>query len=82
MNSSVLENRLRKSVIVKKAGKENPNIETLADLITLRVLSRRATPQEKQLYKEYMEQNNLPITEAAIDITWMQMNSNEFLYNH
>ena len=82
MNSSVLENRLRKSVIVKKAGKENPNIEKLADIITLRVLSRRATPQEKQLYKEYMEQNNLPITEAAIDIMWMQMNSNEFLYNH
>ena len=82
MNSSVLENRIRKSPFLNNICKDNPSLEQVADAITLRTLSRRATPQEKQLYKEYMEQNNLPLKEVAIDIMWMQINSNEFLYNH
>ena len=36
--------------------------------------------QEVALYKQYMEQNKLPLMELAVDIMWMQLNSNEFLF--
>jgi hypothetical protein len=57
-------------------------VEQLADAITLRVLSRRATAREKSNYKEYMEKNGLSLRDLALDMVWMQINSNEFLYNH
>ena len=82
MNSSVLEQRIRKSGVVKKICEQNPTLEQLTDAITLRVLSRRATDSEKRLYKEYMEQNGLSLRDLALDMVWAQINSNEFLYNH
>lgn len=82
MNSSELEQRIRKSPALRKICQENPSVEQLAEAITLRTLSRRCTPQEISMYKEYMQQGGLSLTELAIDITWMQINSNEFLYNH
>ena len=82
MNSSVLEQRIRKSGVLKKICEQNPTLEQLTDAITLRVLSRRATDSEKRLYKEYMEQNGLSLRDLALDMVWVQINSNEFLYNH
>ncbi len=82
MNSSVLESRIRKSPILQRIYVNSANIEQLASLITLLVLSRRATKEEVAMYSDYMAKNNLPLIEVAIDIMWMQINSNEFLYNH
>ena len=67
---------------MKKICEEHTELPQVANAITLRVLSRRATAQEIELYKTYMEQNELPLSEMAFDILWMQINSNEFLYNH
>ena len=82
MNSSVLEQRIRKSGVLMKICVQDPTLEQLTDAITLRVLSRRATDSEKRLYKEYMEQNGLSLRDLALDMVWVQINSNEFLYNH
>lgn len=82
MNSSVLERRIRKSQILQQDYLNSGDVKQLADAITLRVLSRRATDEEVALYKKHMEQNKLPLLEVAIDMIWMQLNSNEFLYNH
>lgn len=82
MNSSVLEQRIRRSGAIKKICEQNLTVEQLADAITLRVLSRRATAREKSNYKEYMEKNGLSLRDLALDMVWMQINSNEFLYNH
>ncbi len=82
MNSSVLEKRIRKSSFLQQIYLDSKDITELANAITLRVLSRRATPQEIALYTEYMQKNKLPMMEVAIDMMWMQINSNEFLYNH
>jgi endonuclease YncB( thermonuclease family) len=82
MNSSVLERRIRKSQILQQIYFQGGDVAQVADGITLRVLSRRATPQEVELYKKHMEESKLPLMEVAIDIMWMQLNSNEFLYNH
>jgi hypothetical protein len=82
MNSTVLEQRIRKSGILKKICEENTTLPQLADAITLRILSRRATAREKQMYEKYMQQNSLTLRDLAIDMVWAQINSNEFLYNH
>ena len=82
MNSSALESRIRKSQVLQRIYLQSTDIEQLAQRITLLVLSRRATKDEVALYSQYMAQNNLPLMEAAIDIMWMQITSNEFLYNH
>ena len=82
MNSSALENRIRKSPTLQKIYIQSANIEQLADNITLLTLSRKATAAEVEMYRQYMEQNQLPMMEVAVDIMWMQINSNEFLYNH
>ena len=82
MNSSELERRIRKSNSLQDAYLNNRGFEDMVNNLTLRILSRRATETEIKLYKEYMEKNNLPLMEVAVDIMWMQMNSNEFLYNH
>ena len=82
MNSSVLEGRIRKSQILQRIYVNSANIEQLADSITLLVLSRRATADEVSMYSDYMAKTELPLMEVAIDIMWMQLNSNEFLYNH
>lgn len=82
MNSSVLEQRIRKSPVLQRLYVECDNLPQIADAITLRVLSRRATPQEIAIYEEYMKQNKLSLMDVAVDIMWMQLNSNEFLYNH
>ena len=82
MNSSELERRIRKSPSLKAILKKGPALEELADSITLMALSRNATKEEIRLYGSYMEENSLSLEELAYDIMWMQLNSNEFLYNH
>ena len=82
MNSSVLERNIRRSPAIKRFCEECTSVSQLANKITLRVLSRRATPDEVALYAEHQQQNNLSMKELAVDIMWLQLNSNEFLYNH
>lgn len=82
MNSSELEQRIRKSPVLRKICETNTDVPQLADAITLLLLSRRATPEEKDMYRSYMQQNNLSLNELAYDMMWIQINSNEFLYNH
>ena len=82
MNSSELEQRIRKSQNLKTILKKGTDIQTLANDITILTLSRKATPDELNLYRNYMEKNGLSLEETAYDIMWMQLNSNEFLYNH
>ena len=82
MNSSELETRIRKSWVLRKMHENAKSVSQLANAITMRVLSRRATPQEKELFQAYQKQNGLTMSELAYDIMWVQLNSNEFLYNH
>ena len=82
MNSSELEQRIRKSPNLKKILKDEANLERIANDITILTLSRKATSEEIDLYRNYMEKNSLSLEELSYDIMWMQLNSNEFLYNH
>ena len=82
MNSSVLEKKIRRSPVVKRICEQNTTVKDVANAITLRVLSRRVTPQEVEIYTKHMTENALSLNELAYDIMWMQINSNEFLYNY
>ena len=82
MNSSALEKRIRRSPVLKRICEQHFDVLNVANAITLRVLSRRVTPSEVRLYKEYMQENGLTLQELAFDIMWTQINCNEFLYNH
>ena len=82
MNSSELETRIRKSWLLRRMCENIKNPAQLVNAITMRVLSRRATAQEKELFLEHQKQNALSMSELAYDIVWTQINSNEFLYNH
>ena len=81
MNSSELEKSIRKSPVIKQYLKKYTDIQSLADIITLRALARKATAQEIVMYEEYMKENKLSLNEFAYDLMWMLINSNEFLYN-
>lgn len=82
MNSSELERSIRQCAFLKSICKKYTEVEPIVNAITLRTLARRATPAEIEMYKEHMQQNELPLQELAFDVMWMQINSNEFLYNH
>ena len=51
-------------------------------VMPLKPIVRKATAKEIELYRNHMENSSLTIQELAYDIMWMQLNSNEFLYNH
>ena len=81
MNSSELETHIRKSHRLKKIAQQN-DISQICQELTLLTLSRYPTPQEIKTYTEYMAKNQLPMDGLVADIVWVQLNSNEFLYNH
>ena len=82
MNSSELEKRIRKSPALRWLGESSKNVSSLVNAITLRVLSRRATSSEVAMFQEYQKQNGLSLKELAYEVMWVQINSNEFLYNY
>ncbi len=82
MNSSELEDKIRKSAILNRICKENPDIESVVKQLTLLTLSRFPTSQELDIFKKQAAQNKMSVRSLASDILWTQMNSFEFLYNY
>ncbi len=82
MNSSELEDKIRKSPILSKILKNNSNRSEILKQISLLTLSRFPTEKEKMLFNDYAEKNNISNRELAFDIMWTEINSYEFLYNH
>lgn len=82
MNSSELEERIRKSSILNTICMQQKEMEGICREITLRTLSRYPDPKEIALFKSYAEKNNVSLRDLASDILWTQINSTEFFYNH
>jgi hypothetical protein len=82
MNSSELEERLRKSENLNLICQNQKNIAGVCDEITLLILSRYASNEEKLLFKEFSVNNKVNLRDLATTIAWTQINSTEFLYNH
>jgi len=82
MNSSELENKIRKSPVLNELYKKQQTADDICKAITLTVLSRYPTAAELQLYKSYIFKNKLTNKQLCYDLTWLELNSTEFLYNH
>lgn len=82
MNSSELEDKIRKSVNLNRICKENTDIDNLITQLTLLTLSRYPTEKEKILFKNYASTTKMPLRDLVSDFAWTQLNSYEFLYNH
>lgn len=82
LNSSELEDKIRKSPILTRIYKNNTSRAEILKQITLLTLSRFPTENEKILFNDYAEKNNIPNSQLAYDIMWTAINSYEFLYNH
>lgn len=81
-NSAELENSLRTSKKLDQICTENTNIAEICNAIALITVSRFATLQEQNLYKDYAQKHKLNLRNMATEITWTYINSTEFLYNH
>ena len=82
MNSSELEERIRKSESLTMICNNQKNPEQVCNEVTLLVLSRHPSPQEITLFKQYAAKNKFSLRDLATEIVWTQINSVEFLYNH
>lgn len=82
MNSSELEDRIRKSKKLNEICSQQKDIAGISREITLITLSRYPTQEEIALFKAYALKNSLPLRNLAFDILWTQINSTEFLFNH
>ncbi|MEI8085958.1 MAG: DUF1553 domain-containing protein [Paludibacter sp.] len=82
MNSSELENKIRKSPVLNDINKKQLSADEICKAITLTVLSRYPTAAEVQLFKSYISKNKLTNKQLCYDLTWLELNSTEFLYNH
>ena len=82
MNSSELENKIRKSPVLNELCKTQLTVEDISKAVTLSVLSRYPTNAELQLFSNYAEKNKLATKQLCYDLAWLELNSTEFLYNH
>ena len=82
MNSSELENKIRKSPVLNELCKTQLTVEDVSKAVTISVLSRYPTSAELQLFRNYAEKNKLTTKQLCYDLAWLELNSTEFLYNH
>ncbi|MCX6308218.1 MAG: DUF1553 domain-containing protein, partial [Bacteroidia bacterium] len=82
MNSSQLEDRIRKSKMLIDICAQQKAVAGICREITLMTLSRFPTPQEIELFEAYAQKNNPSMSNLAYSILWTQINSTEFLFNH
>jgi hypothetical protein len=82
LNSSELEQKIRKSPRLKLIVESTKTIDELCNELLYMVLSRKSTSNELQLFKTYSKKNKLTRRDLASDLLWMFVNSSEFLYQH
>ena len=82
MNSSELENKIRKSPVLNELCKTQLTVDDICKAVTLTILSRYPTNAELQLFRSYAERNKLTTKQLCYDLAWLEINSTEFLYTH
>jgi len=82
MNSSELENKIRKSPVLNELCKTQLSVDDISKAVSLTILSRYPTNSELQLFRSYAERNKLTTKQLCYDLAWLELNSTEFLYNH
>ena len=82
LNSSLTQRKIEQSPMIKNltvAGKEPRDI---AIGMYLGILSRFPTEEELKIVEGYFQSSKVGRREAAVDLVWALINSDEFLYRH
>ncbi|MFZ4582633.1 MAG: hypothetical protein ACOYM7_08275, partial [Paludibacter sp.] len=82
LNSSNLEQNIRKSPRIKQLVDNTKTVTELCNELSCLTIGRYATDNELKLFNSYFDKNKLTRKDFAADLTWMYINSTEFLYQH
>ncbi|HEY2573018.1 MAG TPA: DUF1553 domain-containing protein, partial [Verrucomicrobiaceae bacterium] len=77
MNGGLFRNLQSPYSVISRAVKEAPDTDSLIDTIYLSTLSRRATPEEKEVLRPLANSDR---GEARGDILWTVLNTRQFLF--
>jgi hypothetical protein len=82
LNSSAMRQKIEQSRMVQFQTQPGNTPRQIAAGMYLGILSRFPTEAESQTVEAYFQSGKLGRREAAVDLAWALMNSDEFLYRH
>ena len=82
LNSTHIQRKILQSRPLRQAVKRSGQTSPLVRRLYLSILSRPPTSAELYIAGRYFTEAGAPKTEAAADLVWALINSNEFLYRH
>jgi hypothetical protein len=82
LNSSAMRQKIEQSRMIQFQTQPGNTPRQIAAGMYLGILSRFPTEAESQTVEAYFQSGKLGRREAAVDLAWALMNSDEFLYRH
>ena len=82
LNGDTVNNKVKQGGVVSKALKEGKNPHEILDLLTIRCLTRKPTPQEYAALDAALAEKDVKPEPILEDYFWALLNSREFLFNH
>jgi hypothetical protein len=82
LNSSQIQRKIGESRMIQYQTGSNKTPREIISALYLGILSRFPTGDELRIAENYFQSGGLDKREAAVDIVWALMNSDEFLYRH
>ncbi len=82
LNSSALRQKIEQSRMIEFQSAPGRTPRDIAIGMYLGILSRFPTAAEIETVASYFQNRGLGTREAAVDVAWALMNSDEFLYRH
>jgi hypothetical protein len=82
LNSSAMRQKIEQSRMIQYQTATNRPPRQIAAGLYLEILSRFPAEEESKIAEAYFQSSGLGRREAAVDLAWALMNSDEFLYRH
>jgi hypothetical protein len=82
LNSSHVQRKIEQSTILRSLASAKTSPREAVDAVYLAVLSRLPTEDERKTVAAYAAAGGLNPRDAAMDLVWALINSEEFLYRH
>ena len=82
LNSSHIQRKLQQARPLQALLQSGGNLRTIATEAYLMILSRYPTDEELKIVAEYPQAGPTPRRTALLDLAWVLINSDEFLFKH
>jgi hypothetical protein len=82
LNSSQMRQKIEQSRMIQYQTESDKTPREIAIGMYLGILSRFPTEEESKTVESYFQSSKLGRREAAVDLAWALMNSDEFLFRH